>query len=175
MSASDATSQALARLLVGAKRRSGLTVSVCLPAYNEAATIGTIVAAIRTTLVEAHPLVDEIVVIDDGSDDDTAESAATAGARVAREADLLPGVGAGTGKGNALWKSLYECRGDLVCWLDADVRNFDPSFVTRLLEPLFAHQHVVFTKAFYERPLDDAPAGGGRVTELVARPLLSLL
>jgi glucosyl-3-phosphoglycerate synthase len=70
---------------------------------------------------------------------------------------------------------LYACRGNLICWLDADVRNFEAAFVTRLVEPLLAHQHVVFSKGFYERPLDDAPSGGGRVTELVARPLLSLL
>jgi glucosyl-3-phosphoglycerate synthase len=74
-----------------------------------------------------------------------------------------------------LWKSLYECRGDLICWLDADLRNFHPNFVTRLVAPLLAQQHVVFSKAFYQRPLDGAPSGGGRVTELVARPLLSLL
>jgi glucosyl-3-phosphoglycerate synthase len=164
-----------ARDLFDAKRRAGLTLSVCLPARDEAATVGDIVTAIDRALVDAVPLVDEIVVIDDGSADDTAAVAASAGARVVAEADVLPDVAAGSGKGNALWKSLYECHGDLVCWLDADVSDFRPEFVTRLVAPLLAHQHVVLTKAYYDRPLADAPSGGGRVTELVARPLLSLL
>jgi len=176
MSRSQGASFALsARSLLEAKDAAGTTVSVCLPAYNEASTIGEIVAAIRHSLVERDRLVDEIVVLDDGSADRTAEVAAAAGARVVPERDVLAHLPAGTGKGNVLWKSLYECRGDLVCWLDADVRNFDPEFVTRLVAPLLTHQHVVLSKAFYERPLDDAPSGGGRVTELVARPLLSLL
>jgi glucosyl-3-phosphoglycerate synthase len=176
MSAFDRLPLALAAgALCDAKRRTGQSVSVCLPACNEAATIGGIVTSIRRVLVEEHPLVDEIVVLDDGSSDRTATVAADAGARVVREAHVLPAVGPGAGKGNALWKSLYECRGDLVCWLDADVRNFRADFVTRLLQPLLAYPHVVFSKGYYERPLDDAPTGGGRVTELVARPLLSLL
>jgi glucosyl-3-phosphoglycerate synthase len=163
------------RSLCDTKERAGLTVSVCLPACNEQATIGEIVTSIRTSLIDSVPLVDEIVVIDDSSTDRTARVASDAGARVVREADVLPTAGPGSGKGNALWKSLYECRGDVVCWLDADVRDFRPHFVTRLVAPLLARQHVVFTKGFYQRPLDGAPTGGGRVTELVARPLLSLL
>jgi glucosyl-3-phosphoglycerate synthase len=161
--------------LLEAKGRRALTISVCLPAHNEAATIGAIVDAIQRQLVDGDGLVDEIVVVDDGSTDDTATVAGDAGARVVREADVLAHLEPGTGKGNALWKSLYECRGDLICWLDADIRNFRLDFVTRLLAPLLHHQHVVFTKGFYDRPLDGAPTGGGRVTELVARPLLSLL
>src|SRR4051794_37680585 len=164
-----------ARSLRAAKDAAGTTVSVCLPAHNEAATIGEMVTRIRAELVEATNVVDEIVVIDDTSTDDTARVAQDAGARVVREPDVMPGVPDGSGKGNVLWKSLYECRGDVICWLDADVRNFDPSFVTRLLQPLFEHPHVVLSKGFYERPLDGEPTGGGRVTELVARPLLSLL
>jgi glucosyl-3-phosphoglycerate synthase len=164
-----------ARSLCDTKERAGLTVSVCLPACNEQTTIGEIVARIRASLVDSVPFVDEIVVVDDNSTDHTAEVAADAGARVVHEASVLPATSPGSGKGNALWKSLYECRGDLICWLDADVRGFEPHFVTRLVEPLLAKQHVVFSKGFYQRPLDDAPTGGGRVTELVARPLLSLL
>src|SRR5689334_5866553 len=163
------------RALYEAKQRAGVTVSVCLPAANEEATIGPIVEAIRTHLVDAVPLVDEIVVVDDGSTDRTAEVAFDAGARVVPEATILDRLEPGSGKGNALWKSLYACDGDLLCWLDADVRDFDPTFVTRLLQPLLEHPHVVLTKGYYERPLDDAPTGGGRVTELMARPLLSLL
>jgi glucosyl-3-phosphoglycerate synthase len=164
-----------ARSLLALKRRRRLTVSVCLPAYNEAATIGAIVTSIRSHLVERDGLVDEIVVVDDGSTDDTARVATDAGARVVREADVLARLGRGTGKGNALWKSLYVCEGDLICWLDADIRNFRPDFVARLVEPLLEQEHVVFSKGYYERPIDGAPTGGGRVTELTARPLLSLL
>ena len=91
-----------------------MTISVCLPARDEAATIAEIVLE-----AVALPLVDEVVVIDDGSSDDTAAVAAAAGARVVAEASILPGAGPGRGKGNAMWKSLYECRGDIICWLDA--------------------------------------------------------
>lgn len=148
-------------------------VSVCLPARDEAATIGPIVAAVRRDLIERDGLVDEIVVIDDGSTDTTARVAASAGARVFAESSILPELPSGTGKGNALWKSLYACRGDIICWLDADIRNFDTEFVTRLVRPLIDDPRVLFTKAYYRRPLNGEPSGGGRVTELVARPLLS--
>ncbi|MGQ0823487.1 MAG: glucosyl-3-phosphoglycerate synthase [Actinomycetota bacterium] len=156
--------------LAAAKRAAGARVSVCLPARNEDTTIGTIVRAV----VESG-LADEIVVIDDGSIDDTAAVARRAGARVVAEAGILPEVGPGTGKGNALWKSLYECDGDIICWLDADLRNFQPTYVGRMLAPLVTNPDTVFVKAYSERALEDAPTGGGRVTELVARPLLSLL
>jgi glucosyl-3-phosphoglycerate synthase len=161
--------------LCDAKDRGGPAVSVCLPAHNEETTIGDIVTSIHQALVRDVPLVDEIVVVDDGSTDGTATIATDAGAIVVRERDVLDHIEPGTGKGNALWKSLYACRGDVICWLDADVEGFDPHCVTRLLTPLFAHQHVVLSKGFYERPLGPSPSGGGRVTELVARPLLSLL
>jgi glucosyl-3-phosphoglycerate synthase len=132
--------------------------------------------ALRSCLHQSAPRdLYEVVVIDDGSTDETAAIAAAAGARIVAERSVLPELPAGTGKGNALWKSLFVCRGDIICWLDADVRNFRSEFVTDLVQPLLDHEHVVFAKAFYERPLDDAPTGGGRVTELVARPLLSVL
>ena len=114
-------------------------------------------------------------MIDDGSTDATAEIARGAGAQVVAEADVLPEAGPGSGKGNALWKSLQACRGDLLCWLDADLRNFRADTVTRLLEPLIIDADTVLVKASYTRSFEGAPTGGGRVTELVARPLLSLL
>jgi glucosyl-3-phosphoglycerate synthase len=157
------------------KQRLATTISVCLPARDEEGTIGPIVDAVRRCLIADLALVDEIVVVDDGSDDQTAAVARAAGARVVTEADVLPAHGPGSGKGNAMWKSLYATTGDLICWLDADVRNFDPAFVTGLVAPLLYEPDIVFVKGYYERPYRGEPTGGGRVTELVARPLLSLL
>jgi glucosyl-3-phosphoglycerate synthase len=161
--------------LAEAKHRLGLGVSVCLPARNEEATVGSIVATVRRELVERVPLVDEVVVMDDGSTDATAEAAGWEGARVVGVDEVLPDLPRGSGKGNALWKSLYACDGDLLCWLDADIRNFGAHFVTRLLAPLLTTTDIDMVKGFYRRPLHDNPSGGGRVTELVARPALSYL
>jgi glucosyl-3-phosphoglycerate synthase len=161
--------------LLAAKRQTGTSVSVCLPARNEEATVGQIVATVRRNLVEHAPLVDEVVVIDDGSTDATAEAASWEGARVLPVAEILPDVPQGSGKGNALWMSLYACQGDIVCWLDADVRNFGSHFVTRLLEPLLTDPAIGFVKGYYRRPLHGEATGGGRVTELMARPVISAL
>jgi len=161
--------------LAAAKARSGTTVSVCLPARNEEATVGHIVGTLRRNLIERVPLVDEILVIDDHSSDATAEAARWEGAVVHATAELLPDLGPGAGKGNALWLSLYASEGDLVCWVDADIRNFGPEFVTRLLEPLLTDRAVGLVKGYYRRPLHGEGTGGGRVTELMARPLLSAL
>jgi glucosyl-3-phosphoglycerate synthase len=160
---------------VAAKSRQGHTVSVCLPARDEEETVGRVVETVRRGLVEQLPLVDEIVVMDDGSTDATGDAARAEGARVFRVEDLLPELPPGTGKGNAMWKSLYVCEGDLLCWVDADIRNFRADFVTRLLAPLLADADVGMVKGFYRRPLHDSPTGGGRVTELMARPVLSYL
>jgi len=160
--------------LVAAKERLGTTISVCLPARNEEPTVGQIVANVRRNLVERAPLVDEVVVMDDGSTDATADVARWEGARVLAVDEVLPDVSEGTGKGNALWTSLYACEGDIVCWLDADVRNFGSQFVTRLLEPLLRDRGVGFVKGYYRRPLHGEATGGGRVTELMARPLINL-
>jgi len=159
--------------LVEAKR--GRRVSVCLPAKDEAATIGRIVEVIRSRLVDGQPLVDELVVIDDGSLDGTSEAAAAAGADVVSAADILAEYGTEGGKGQAMWKGLHVTTGDIVAFCDADVSNFGPEFVTGTVGPLLVRDDVAFVKAFYERPLDGRPGEGGRVTELVARPLISLL
>jgi glucosyl-3-phosphoglycerate synthase len=163
------------RSLVDAKERLGVHVSVCLPARNEEATVGPIVEVLTAQLVHGAGLVDEVIVLDDGSTDATAEAAREGGARVYPVERVLADLPAGEGKGNALWKALYVAEGDLVCFLDADVRNFSPHFVTRLLQPLLEDPRVGFVKGYYRRPLDGDPRGGGRVTELLARPLLSAL
>src|SRR5207248_2271411 len=133
------------------------------------------VATIRRALVEGAGLVDEILVVDDHSEDRTADAAAGAGARVIRAAEVLADHGNGHGKGAALWRSLYESEGDLVVWCDADLVDFESHFVLGLLGPLLTHPDVDFVKGFYDRPSSDPGDRGGRVTELVARPALSLL
>ena len=158
--------------LAGAK--GATTVSVCIPARNEEPTVGQIVERIRSELVEQRRLVDEIVVVDDHSTDRTAQVASAAGAVVVDASEVLLDHGRGHGKGEALWKSLFASSGDLVIWCDADVRDFDTRFITGLLGPLLTDTTVGFTKGFYERPVDGMVRGGGRVTELVARPLLTM-
>ena len=149
-----------------------------LPARDEAATVGAIVQSLRRELVDEVPLIDELVVIDSGSTDATGTVAAEAGARVVRQGDVLQELGDVPGKGEALWKSLVATDGDIVAFIDADLRRFDAQFAVGLIGPLLQDRSVQFVKAFYDRPLDAGttvlPAGGGRVTELVARPLLNL-
>ncbi len=166
------TSFALADV-VAAKAATDTSVSVCIPARDEAATVGAVVEAIHRTLVVDHPLVDEIVVVDDHSTDATAELAAAAGARVVDAATVLADHGEGHGKGEALWKSLHQSTGDLVVWVDGDIVDFDPAFVVGMAGPLLTDESIDFVKGHYHRPEHDG-VGGGRVTELLARPLLSL-
>ncbi|AWK09818.1 glucosyl-3-phosphoglycerate synthase [Streptomyces spongiicola] len=155
--------------------KQGTTVSVVLPALNEEATVGEIVTAIRRELMTgAVPLVDELVVVDSGSTDRTAESAARAGARVVHRDSVLPRVPAVPGKGEVLWRSLLATTGDVVCFVDADLKEFSAGFVSGIVGPLLTDPEVQFVKAMYDRPLGDTPGQGGRVTELVARPLLNL-
>jgi glucosyl-3-phosphoglycerate synthase len=137
--------------------------------------VGHSAAAIVRELVFAHDIVDEVIVLDDGSEDRTAEVAARAGATVVSVPDILPGTHTCEGKGNVLWRSLFVSSGDIVCWVDADIRNFASHFVSGLLGPLLTDPEVGFVKGFYTRPLGDDPFGGGRVTELVARPLIAHL
>jgi glucosyl-3-phosphoglycerate synthase len=170
---------------------------VVLPALNEQATVGPIVAAIRRELVERVPLVDELLVMDSGSTDATAAIAAAAGARVVHRGDVLPEFEPLPGKGEVLWRSLAATTGDVLVFIDSDLRQFTPSYVVGLLGPLLADPGVHLVKACYDRPLLSRrglgalterarstslrrvvpvrpAAGGGRVTELVARPLLNL-
>ncbi len=162
--------------LLDLKRAAGTTVSVVLPALDEEATVGAIVEVIRRELIEGLPvpLVDELVVIDSGSADRTAEVAAKAGARVVHRDEILPRIPAVPGKGEVLWRSLLVTGGDVVCFVDADLRDFSAAFVSGIVGPLLTDPEVQFVKAMYDRPLGDAPGQGGRVTELVARPLLNL-
>jgi glycosyltransferase involved in cell wall biosynthesis len=152
-------------------------VTVVLPARNEQATVGAIVETLVRDLVLGTPLVDEVVVMDSGSTDRTAAVATAAGARVVHVDSVAPDLGVGRGKGDALWKSLFATEGDLLVFLDADLRDFTSSYVVGLLGPLVLHPEVSYVKATYDRPMATtpgvAPAGGGRVTELLARPLLN--
>ncbi|MFJ9031997.1 glucosyl-3-phosphoglycerate synthase [Streptomyces sp. NPDC102274] len=174
----------LDRLMV-AKAARGTSVSVVLPALNEEATVGEIVSVIRRELMERVPLVDELVVIDSGSTDRTAAVAAAAGARVEHRDAILPRLPALPGKGEVLWRSLLVTSGEVVCFVDADLRRFSADFVSGIVGPLLTDQDVQFVKAMYDRPLHQPAAErgpgqggqggqGGRVTELVARPLLNL-
>lgn len=145
----------------------GGQVSACVPAREEAATIGPIVAALAAE-------VDQVVVVDAGSADGTARIAADAGAEVYDQSELLPEHGPVLGKGDAMWRALPVLRNDVVCFVDGDSRDFGPHFVRGLVGPLFADPRVQYVKGFYRRPFEGSPEGGGRVTELTAKPLLRL-
>ncbi|MYW67945.1 glucosyl-3-phosphoglycerate synthase [Streptomyces sp. SID8379] len=161
--------------LTAAKRATGQTVSVVLPALNEEETVGEIVAIIRRELMTGPtPLVDEVVVVDSGSTDRTSEVAAAAGARVEHRDAILPRIAARPGKGEVLWRSLLVTSGDIVCFVDADLKEFSADFVSGIVGPLLTDPGVDFVKAMYDRPLAGAAGQGGRVTELMARPILNL-
>ena len=164
--------------LLERKRRDGTRISVVIPARDEERTVADVVGALRQALVTRVPLVDELVVIDSDSQDATAEVAADAGATVYRARDIAPELGWHAGKGEALWKSLLVTRGDLVVFVDADLTQWGPHFVTGLLGPLLTEPEVRLVKGFYARVFTGSDGSvsteGGRVTELVARPLLSL-
>ncbi|QEU93548.1 glucosyl-3-phosphoglycerate synthase [Streptomyces kanamyceticus] len=160
--------------LLAAKRASGTSVSVVLPALDEEATVGGIVEVIRRELMARTPLVDELVVIDSGSGDRTAEVARKAGARVVHRDEILPRIPAVPGKGEVLWRSLLATHGDVVAFVDADLREFSADFVSGIVGPLLTDPDVHFVKAMYDRPLGAAAGQGGRVTELMARPLLNM-
>ncbi|MFT3992562.1 MAG: glucosyl-3-phosphoglycerate synthase [Luteolibacter sp.] len=153
-------------------------VTVCIPTLNEAETIGHIVSTIHRELIQEIPLIDELLVIDSGSTDSTRKLAAAAGATVHLASDIAPESGFHRGKGENLWKSLHVSTGEIICFIDGDIANFHSGFVTGLIGPLLAHPEIDYVKAYYERPLcqDDGThtSGGGRVSEILVRPLLSL-
>lgn len=153
------------------------TVSVVLPALDEEATVGGVVAAVRPLL---GTLVDELVVVDSGSTDATASRARAAGARVVARDAVLPEISVRPGKGEVLWRSLAATTGDVIVFLDSDLVDTGPEFVVSLLGPLLTVEDVALVKGFYHRPLrlseaDATLSGGGRVTELTARPVLAAL
>lgn len=159
------------------KEQQGLRVSLCIPTLNEARTIGAVVAALRP-LRDRVGLLDEIAVVDSGSQDRTLALAAAAGADVYLAADILPDMGPGCGKGENLWKAVHQLQGDLLVFIDGDVANMHPRFVAGLVGPLLHQPEIGYVKACYERNDCAADAGvfsdGGRVTEILVRPLLSL-
>ena len=164
--------------LVDLKRRQGLTVSLGLPTLNEEQTIGLVIRRIKSALMDRVPLIDQIVVIDSDSTDRTREIAAEHGVPVVIHSQILPEMGSFVGKGEALWKSLHVLDGDIVAWVDTDIRNIQPRFVYGLLGPLLRESRIGYVKGYYRRPIRDGgvlvPEGGGRVTELMARPLINL-
>jgi glucosyl-3-phosphoglycerate synthase len=165
--------------LMTAKEATRQTVSLVVPARNEAATVGAVVGRVRTALMDTVSLLDEIVVIDSDSADDTFAVAEGAGAVAYRSCDIRPDLGSQPGKGEAMWKSLFVTRGDLLVFMDADLIDWDTHFVPGLLGPLLTAPGTALVKGFYERPFlgggSAAAHEGGRVTELVARPLIALL
>lgn len=165
--------------LVEKKREQNLKISLCIPTLNEEATIGKEVVIFRSELMERYPLLDEIAVIDSGSEDRTREVAQSFGANVYLASDILPDMGAKKGKGENLWKAIYQLNGDIIVYVDADIKNIHPRFAYGLVAPLVYRPEVKYVKAFYDRPLAFSekqvrPSGGGRVTEILIRPLFSL-
>jgi glucosyl-3-phosphoglycerate synthase len=164
--------------LVALKEKQGLTVSLVLPTLDEEETIGPIVRRAIRELVGRVPLLDEVLVIDSASTDATRRVAEDEGARVVVHQEVLTRYGAFRGKGEALWKSLYETSGDIVVWADTDVRNWHPRMVYGTLGPLLVEPRLQYVKGYYQRPIVEGgvlrEGGGGRVTELVARPLINL-
>ncbi len=164
--------------LVELKKSQGLIVSLGLPTLNEEATVGRIIKVVKQDLMEKHPLLDEIVLIDSGSTDRTVEIARSLGIPVYAHQDILPGQGSYHGKGEALWKSLHVLQGDIIAWIDTDISNIHPKFVYGIIGPLLREPRIQYVKGFYRRPLrvggEIQAHGGGRVTELTVRPFFNL-
>lgn len=164
--------------LVEMKRKQGVTISLGLPALNEAETVGAIIRMVKARLCDEMPLLDEIVLIDSGSTDDTVKIAQESGVPVIVHQEIMAQHGSFRGKGEALWKSLFALEGDIIAWVDTDIKNFSPGFVYGLLGPLLREPEIQYVKGFYRRPIrigeNLMSEGGGRVTELTVRPLFNL-
>ena len=164
--------------LVKEKEKKGLKISLCIPTLNEEKTIGKEVLILRSELMERYPLIDEFAIIDSGSEDKTLQVAGSYGADTYLASDILPEEGDKRGKGENLWKAIHQLKGDIICYVDADISNIHPRFVYGLVAPLIHRAEVQYVKAFYDRPLNYSSglrsSGGGRVTEILIRPLFSL-
>lgn len=164
--------------LVESKEKQNLKISLCLPTLNEEKTIGKEVVIFKSELMDRYPLLDEIAVIDSGSADKTLKVADGFGADTYLADDILPHIEKKKGKGENLWKAIYQLEGDIIVYVDADIRNIHPRFVYGLVAPLIYQKKVKYVKAFYDRPFavsgNIRPSGGGRVTEILIRPLFSL-
>lgn len=157
-------------------RKQGRRCCLAIPTLNEADTIGDIVSTARHHLIDTHPLLDEILVVDSGSSDATCKIAEAAGARAIMADTIAPHLGNHRGKGENLWKSLVESNADLICWIDGDLVDFHAGYVKGVLGPLLVDPEVDYVKTHYERPLHgiELPGNGGRVSEILIRPMLSL-
>ncbi|MDR9414672.1 MAG: glucosyl-3-phosphoglycerate synthase [Gracilimonas sp.] len=164
--------------MVERKEKQNLSISLCIPTLNEEDTIGKEVVLFKSELVNRYPLLDEIAVIDSGSEDKTLEVAANFGADTYLASEILPDLEPKKGKGENLWKAIYQLKGDIIIYVDADIKNIHPRFVYGLVAPLIYRKEIKYVKAFYDRPLavsdEIRPSGGGRVTEILTRPLFSL-
>ncbi|MGQ9616306.1 MAG: glucosyl-3-phosphoglycerate synthase [Spirochaetota bacterium] len=166
------------RKLVELKENQNIRISLAFPTLNEERTIGKEILVLKTELMDRYPLVDELAIIDSGSTDRTCEVAAQLGAEVFLSSEILKQYGSFRGKGENLWKSLFVLKGDIIVWIDADISNIAPKFLYGLIGPLLYYNYLAYVKAFYERPIKSiteiSPSGGGRVTEILVRPLFSL-
>lgn len=164
--------------LVQEKKKKGLKISLCIPTLNEEKTIGKEIVILKSELMERYSLIDEFAVIDSGSEDKTLEVAASFGADTYLAAEILPEEGDKRGKGENLWKAVYQLEGDIIIYVDADIKNIHPRFVTGIVAPLIQNDTIKYCKAFYDRPMAYSTgirsSGGGRVTEILIRPLFSL-
>lgn len=164
--------------IVREKENQNLKISLCIPTLNEETTIGKEIVILKSELMQRYPLLDEIAVIDSGSSDNTLDVAAMFGAEVYLATEILADWGPKKGKGENLWKAIFQLNGDIIVYLDADIKNIHPRFVYGLVAPLVYNTQIKYVKAFYHRPLVSSeevlPLGGGRVTEILIRPLFSL-
>lgn len=164
--------------LLESKERQNIRISACLPTLNESSSIGGILEVIKEEMMQKIPLIDQLAIIDSRSSDGTVDIAKEAGVDVYQDDEILPECGKGLGKGEALWKSLYVLEGDIVVWIDSDIKNIHPRFIYGIIGPLLKNEDVSFVKGYYQRPIKRENvlyrSGGGRVTELVARPMINL-